>query len=64
MKKKKNEAELYVMIWKDAYDIPLSEQKANCETKCLVRSLFGEKKKKICRSIHTHTPLFAETEIK
>ena len=33
------------MIWKDAYDIPLSEQKANCETKCLVRSLFSEKQK-------------------
>ena len=74
---KKNEAEVHVMIYKDAHDILLSEQKVNCETKCLLRSLFTEnKKKKKCRSIyiylalykhthtHTHTHLFAEARKK
>lgn len=28
--------ELYGIAWKDAYNILLSEQKANRETKCLV----------------------------
>lgn len=31
---KKNEAKVYVMIYKDAHDTLLSEQKVNCETKC------------------------------
>lgn len=53
-----NEAEPYVMIWKDAQDILLSAQKAYCKTKCLVKIFvyLKTKKKKIYRAyIHTHT---------
>ena len=74
---KKNEAEVYVMIYKDAHDILLSEQKVNCETKYLLRSLFTERQKeKKCRSIyiylsiyiythtHTHTHLYLQKQEK
>ena len=42
---RKNETEPYGMAWIDAYNILLSEQKANHKTKRLGRSLFHEKQK-------------------
>lgn len=56
----KNAAEPYVMIWKDAYDILLGEQKANCKTEYLMKIFvyLKTKKKRYRAFTRTHACTF------